>query len=78
MSSRVKGDMGIARLPSRGSDHGDVELVQRREKDMNNNGGIQKTTIASMYSLSQEQSSAEYQDFDFQLDGRERKNAWEV
>ena len=78
MSSRVTGDKSVARLPSRGSDHGDVELVQRREKDMKNNGGIQKTTTTSMYNLSQEQSSAEYQDFDFQLDGRERKNAWEV
>ncbi|GAB7331132.1 hypothetical protein MBLNU13_g02611t2 [Cladosporium sp. NU13] len=78
MSSRVTGDKSVARLPSRGSDHGDVELVQRREKDMNNNGGIQKTTTTSMYNLSQEQSSVEDQDFDFQLDERERKNGWEV
>ena len=78
MSSRVTGDKSIARLPSRGSDIGDVELVQRPEKNMSNNGGIQKTTTTSMYNLSQEQSSAEDQGLDFQFDGRERKNNWEV
>jgi len=78
MSSRVTGDKSITRLPSRGSDHGDVELVQRPEKTTTSNGGIQKTTTTSMYNLSQEQSSVEDQDFDFQIEGRERKNGWEV
>jgi len=45
---------------------------------MNKNGGIQKTTTTSMYNLSQEQSSMEDQELDFQFDGRERKNGWEV
>lgn len=79
MSSRVTGDKAIVRLPSRGSDRGDVELVQRRpQNDTIKNGGIQKTTTTSMYNLSQEQSSVEDQELDFQFDGRERKNGWEV
>lgn len=78
MSSRVTADKSIARLPSRGSDHGDVELVQRPEKDTNHNGGIHKTTTTSMYNLSREQSSVEDQGLDFQFDNQERKNGWEV
>jgi hypothetical protein len=78
MGSRVTGDKSIARLPSRGSDRGDVELVQRPENDTTRNGGIQKTTTTSMYNLPQEQSSVEEQGLDFQFDGRERKSGWEV
>ena len=75
MSSSVTGDKSIARLPSRSSDHGDVELVQRPEKESNKDGGIHKTTT---YNLSQEQSSIDEQESVYQYDRRERRNDWEV
>lgn len=78
MSSRITGDKSVTRLHSRASDRGDVELVTRPEKNGDTNGGIQKTTVTSMYNLPQERSSDEDQELVYQYDKRERRNDWEV
>jgi hypothetical protein len=78
MNSRIAGDKSVTRLPSRASDHGDVELVQRPEKESKDNGGIEKTTVTSMYNLPQERASDEDQELVYQYDKRERRHDWEV
>lgn len=75
MSSRMN-DKNV-RLHSRASDRGDVELVNRPEKGLNG-GGIQKTTVTSMYNLPHNRSSTDDHDLAYHHDGRVRKNEWEV
>jgi len=78
MSSHIVRDKSVTRLHSRASDRGDVELVQRPEKQREESGGIKKTTVTSMYNLPQERSSDEDQELVYQYDKRERRNDWEV
>lgn len=79
MGSRITGDKSVARLNSRASDRGDVELVNRPEKNTEENGGIQKTTVTSMYNLPQDRSSDDDHELVYQCDRRgERRNEWEV
>lgn len=74
MESRIN-DKSV-RLHSRASDRGDVELVNREEKGLD--GGIQKTTVTSLYNLPQNKSSTDDHDLVYHYDGRPKRNEWEV
>jgi hypothetical protein len=79
MSQRITGDTkGVARLHSRESDRDDVELEPRKQTEMpTKGGGIEKTTVTSMYQTS-EQSSNDNVDMIYQTERREGRGQWEV
>jgi hypothetical protein len=65
--SRIVGDKSAARLHSRASDRGELELEYR----VQNNGGIEKTTVTSMYNMPHEQSSGDDVELIYQNNRRE-------
>ena len=80
LSQRITGDTkGVARLHSRESDRDDVELEPRKQTqtDTHTKGGIEKTTVTSMYQTS-EQSSNDNVDMVYQNERREGRGQWEV
>jgi hypothetical protein len=78
LSARIAGDnKGVARLPSRESDRDDVELEPRKQTHTQTKGGIEKTTVTSMYQTS-EQSSNDNVDLIYQTERREGRGQWEV
>lgn len=76
MSSRITGDKGVARLHSRASDHGDVELANRSEEATDKKSGIQKTTVTSMYNLPHEGSSDSDRDLVDPYHRGQSRNEW--
>jgi hypothetical protein len=57
--SRITGDKSITRLPSSAGSHEDVELGPGPGPRTSKHGGIEKTTVTSMYNLPQVQASGD-------------------
>jgi len=77
LSARMTGDKSIARLHSRASDRDDLELEHRSQTQTEIKGGIEKTTVTSMYQSS-EQSSHDDVDMIYQTERREGRGQWGV